>query len=136
MADIRHTTSCAAETGYLICYCDCADCADANGLCICEFCGGHHRDSGAEPHNRKDAVTEPPRFPEPDVRQILIPPGLWDVTQLFFAKAGFVLGRVPYLEDDLPTYSLVRGTEEDLLEIMRVARERARNATKEGDTHG
>lgn len=39
---VTHATSCAGETGFKICYCDCGDCNGPDGRCACEYCGGWH----------------------------------------------------------------------------------------------
>lgn len=71
-----------------------------------------------------------PKFPVPDVRQILIPPGLWDVTELFFLNAGFALAKVPYLDDDEPTYFLARLPQDDLPALQRQVHARLTKATE------
>lgn len=81
-------------------------------------------------------MTEP-RFPEPDVRQVIIPVGMFDVIEVIFAEAGFALGKVPHI--DMPTYLPFEAPPETLAKIATAARQRIvetarQRAIREGNT--
>jgi hypothetical protein len=43
----------------------------------------------------------------PDVRQILVPPVLWEPITRLLQQAGLGVCHIPQITDDLPTYVLV-----------------------------
>lgn len=73
-------------------------------------------------HRDHRAAMGEPRFPEPDVRQVIVPVGMFDVFEVIFAQAGYALGKVPHI--DTPTYLPVEAPREDLAKIAAAARSR------------
>lgn len=48
LIDRIHETSCAGQTNFKVCYCDCPECRP-DGVCACPHCREWHPESGGDP---------------------------------------------------------------------------------------